>query len=97
MAATFRQFMTRADTRVGIDGRGADQCCVIADILHQGRGGKMTWPLIDAALKSSKPLDSLLAIGGPKWEHRTKDLKAAIVARPQFAQKRWSRAAGDFQ
>jgi hypothetical protein len=96
MVATFTDFMKRADKRVGIDGRPGDQCCVIADILHQGRGGKMTWPLIDSALKSSKPFESLIAIGAPKWNGRKKTLKDAIIARPALAGKRWAHAQSDF-
>lgn len=96
MVNTFKGFMKRADDRVGINGRTADQCCVIADILHHGRGGKMTWPLIDDALKSSKPFESLVAIGAPKWDSRKNTLKAAIKARPGFLTKEWSRAKGDF-
>jgi hypothetical protein len=95
MIGTFKEVMLRADKRVGIDGRPASQCCVIADILHQGRGGKMTWPLIDAALKSAKPFEALVAIGAPKWDDRKKKLKDAINARP-IAAKSWSRASGDF-
>lgn len=96
MADTFKSFMRRADTRVGIDKRPADQCCVIADILHHGRGGKMTWPLVADALASSKPFNSLIAIGAPKWESRKQTLKAEIRKRPAFATLKWSRAQGDF-
>ena len=96
MADTFKSFMTRAETRVGINGRTADQCCVIADILHHGRGGKMTWPLIADALASSKPFDSLIAIGAPKWESRKQTLKTEIKKRPAFAARKWSRTKGDF-
>ena len=96
MISTYKGFMQRADSRVGIDGRPASQCAVIADILHHGRGGRMTWPLIDAALKSSKPFEALVAIGAPKWDSRKKKLKDAINARPPFAAKKWSRASGDF-
>jgi len=96
MTMTFRSIMARADKRVGIDGRGADLCCVIADILHQGRGGKMTWPLIDDALKSAKPFDGLLAIGAPQWEERKKRLRAEIKARPAFSTLRWHRGTGEF-
>ena len=96
MIKTFTGFMKRADARVGIDGRTADQCCVIADILHQGRGGSMTWPLVDAALKSATPFESLVEIGAPQWDGRKKTLKDAILARPDFAARKWSRAKGDF-
>lgn len=96
MVHAYRGFMRRADTRVGIDGRSADQCCVIADILHQGRGGKMTWQLVTAALQAANPFEALIAIGAPEWKSRKSTLKAAIRARPEFALRRWSRAVGDF-
>lgn len=44
MGASYRSLMARADKRIGIDGHPADQCLVIADILHHGRSGKMTGP-----------------------------------------------------
>jgi hypothetical protein len=96
MASTYRRFMARADNRVGIDGLTADKCCVIADILHQGRGGEMTWPLIDDALRSSKPFENLIAIGAPEYDGRKKTLKKEIEARPNFKARSWSRAKGDF-
>lgn len=96
MIASYRGFMARADKRVGIDGRPADQCLVIADILHHGRGGKMTWPLVAEALASPTPLAKLIAIGAPQWDGRKATLRKAIAARPQLAAKRWSRAVGDF-
>ncbi len=96
MARTFRTMMLRADERVGIDGRSADICCVIADILHQGRAGNMTWPLIQQALQSANPLAKLLLIGEPAWHTRLLGLKNAITQRPELAARRWSRAKGDF-
>ena len=97
MISVFKSYMKMADTRVGIDGRPGNQCGVIADILHQGRGGKnTTWPLIHEALQSAKPYESLVAIGAPKWDQRKRTLKAAIDARPEIAARRWNRATGDF-
>lgn len=96
MIATFTSFMLRADKRVGISGRTADQCCVIADVLHQGRGGKMTWPLVDDALKSAKPLEALLRIGEPDYPERRKRLKAEIAKRPNFAARSWDSGTGQF-
>jgi hypothetical protein len=97
MISVFKSFMTSADHRVGIDRRPANQCCVIADILHQGRGGKSTtWPLIHQALQSSTPYESLIAIGAPKWNERKKKLKAAIDARPEIVAKHWNHAQNDF-
>jgi hypothetical protein len=96
MVATFRELVRRADARVGLDSRTADQCCVVADILHQGRGGRMTWPLIQTALRSTKPLDQLLAIGEHKYASRIATLRAAIRARPVLKSKKWSSASNDF-
>jgi len=97
MVSVFRSYMAAADTRVGIDGVAGNLCCVIADILHQGRGGKnTTWPQIHAALKSSKPYEALLAIGPPKFDSRKASLKRAIDARPAIAVRHWSKAQGDF-
>lgn len=97
MVATFRGFMRRAEGRVAMDNRPAPECCIIADILHHGRGGKMTWPLIDEALKSSTPFDSLLAIGSPEWDERRKTLRKAIAADSAFATQRWDTTAHDFR
>ncbi|MBR0670200.1 hypothetical protein [Neoroseomonas soli] len=96
MTDAYRGFVRRADARVGIDGRSAELCCVIADILHHGRGGRMTWPLVDQALKGPRPFDDLIEIGAPNWGERRKTLKAEIRKRPDFATKTWSRAAADF-
>jgi hypothetical protein len=97
MIEAYRAFMRRADTRVGIDGRPAEQCCVIADILHQGRGGRLTWQLVNTALQSANPFEALIAIGAPEWNGRKATLKKAIRARPEFAQRRWRRASGRFE
>lgn len=96
MTDTYKTFMKRADKRVGINGKGAHLCCIIADILHHGRGGSMTWPLIDSAMKSSNPYAQLLAIGKPHWNERLKTLKNALDARPHFKVKTWSSTAGAF-
>jgi hypothetical protein len=97
MVNVFRSYMASADRRVGIDGLAGSLCSVIADILHQGRGGKnTTWPQIHQALNSAKPYEMLLAIGPPKFDSRKVTLKKAIDARPVIAAKRWSRAQNDF-
>jgi len=97
MVAVFRTYMSNADSRVGINGCSGNLCCVIADILHQGRGGKgTTWPLIHQALKSARPYEALLAIGPPKFNSRKATLKKAIDARPEISAKRWSSAQKDF-
>ena len=96
MAAAFMSLMRRAEKRIAMTDRPAAQCCVIADILHQGRGGAMTWALIDAAVKSTKPLAALLEIGSPKWDGRLKTLADAIVKNAAIQLKRWDAAAHDF-
>lgn len=96
MVATYRTFMRRADQRVGIDRRPAKQCCVIADILHHGRGGRETWPKIDRALRQSDPYEALLTIGLPKWKERIRTLRNAIAAAPILAETRWDSATHDF-
>lgn len=55
----------------------------------------MTWPLIDDALESPKPFESLIAIGAPKGDGRKKTLRDAIKARPAFATRKRSRAMTD--
>lgn len=96
MIGAFKSYVARADKRVGVNGRSAAICCVIGDILHHGRGGKMTWPLIQAALAKGDPLSALLQIGEPPWHGRLVGLKKAIDARPDFAAMTWSSAAADF-
>lgn len=96
MIDTYRGFMRAADGRRLIDGRTADQCCVIADILHHGRGGRMTWPLVTDALRSSRPFENLIAIGAPRWDGRKATLKRKIQANPNMRARKWSSAAGDF-
>jgi len=96
MVTTFKSFMRRAEARIEMSNRPASQCCVIADILHHGRGGKMTWPLIDAAVKSSKPFLNLVEIGAPKWDDRKRKLRKAIEADISFGDKVWSLTNHDF-
>jgi len=96
MIDAFKTFVARADKRVGLQGRSAAICCVIADILHQGRGGKMTWQLVEDALHSAHPLDSLLDIGAHKYAERCKTLGKAISQRPEFSQRHWDKASASF-
>jgi hypothetical protein len=95
MVATFKSFMKRAEKRVDMHNRPAAQCCVIADILHHGRGGKMTWPLIVEALRSTRPFEALLKIT-PPWQGRTEKLGRAIKANPAFVDRTWDSAKQDF-
>jgi len=96
MIDAYRGFMRRAATRGLIEGRTADQCCVIADILHHGRGGSITWSLIADAVHSSRPFDNLIAIGAPKWNERKKTLRRKILANANMKTLKWSTAKNDF-
>lgn len=96
MITTYRSFMNRAQKRGLIDGRPAAQCCVIADILHHGRGGSITWTLIAEALASSDPFNRLIAIGAPQWDGRKRTLKRLILEDPKMQELHWSNSARDF-
>lgn len=96
MIETYKRLMVRADKRVTLDGRSAAVCCVICDILHQGRGGKMTWQLIDEALHGNNPLDELLEIGSHHYGERCNSLRQALSSRPDFSLKRWNRMQSSF-
>jgi len=96
MVRVFKSFMANADRRKLIDQRPAAQCCVIADILHHGRGGKLTWTLIGDALARPDPLRALLQIGLPKWKERVTTLARAIDADTEMATRHWNTASDDF-
>lgn len=96
MVATFRLSMREADRRKLIDGRTADICCVIADLLHHGRGGRMSWTLIASALQSDQPLENLLTIGVSDYAERVRTLRRLIAADPAMAARRWSSTEKDF-
>jgi len=96
MIETYRGFMEAAMKKVDMDHRPATQCCVMADILHHGRGGKKAWSKIKAALANADPFSALIAIGNPKWAERTAKLRRHIEANPEFAGKHWGNAKRDF-
>lgn len=73
--AHFKEKMVGYANRYDLDGALDSICLVIADIRHQGRA---TSPVIIAALNSSKPLDSLLAIGEQRFPERISTLKREI-------------------
>jgi hypothetical protein len=94
MAATFKRLMTESDTRLGLDGRTADICCVVCDIRHQGRA---KFAAIQSALNSHEPLSALLQIGAVSFPERINTLTKAIAARSElFTSRTWSRSAADF-
>jgi len=96
MIESFRGYMGRADRRGLIDGQRAAACCVIADLLHHGRGGRNVWSSVSRALASNDPFEALIAIGSTQWAERKATLRRLILADPQMQARRWSASAGDF-
>ncbi|WP_320202101.1 hypothetical protein RMR16_024390 (plasmid) [Agrobacterium sp. rho-13.3] len=92
-----QQYMDRLDRRLNLDNRTAGECCVAFDILHHGRGGSNTFPTLQRALASTKPLDKLLEIGEEQYAERIRTLRAGLKAEPGFASKKWSTEHRDFQ
>ncbi len=94
MINTASRLVKEADKRLGLDGRGADICCVVMDVRHQGRAG---FDELQAALLAKKPYEALLEVGGHGQPERVKNLKTALqTRRAGLQQKKWSRSAGDF-
>jgi hypothetical protein len=86
--------MSESDTRLGLDGKTADICCVVCDIRHQGRA---KFAVIQSALNSHDPLSALLQIGAGSFSDRIKTLTKAVAARSElFTSRTWSRSAADF-
>lgn len=94
MVATARALVKQADRRLGLDGRGGDICCVVMDVLHQGRAG---FAELQAALAAPRPYQALLQVGAAGEPGRVANLKQALATRQAgLARAKWSRASGDF-
>lgn len=94
MIGAFKRLMSWADSRLNLDGRPADVCCVVCDILHQGRA---KFASMQFALNSAKPLTELLKLGSIAYPDRIRTLTAQIKANTALlAAKNWQRASGDF-
>ncbi|TSD86343.1 hypothetical protein FFK22_022905 [Mycobacterium sp. KBS0706] len=94
MINTARRLVKEADRRLGLDGRGADLCCIVMDVRHQGRA---RFDELQAALGARKPFEALLEVGGDGEPQRVQNLKAALeTRRAKLKTRTWSRAAGDF-
>ena len=91
-----QRFIRHADTRLKLDGRPADQCCVIFDILHQGRAGTLAYKVMASALADRDPLARLLEIGASDYPERVRTLTQKIAADPGFAAHSWSSSKSDF-
>lgn len=96
MIASFRDYLGRADRRGLIDGQRAAHCCVIADLLHHGRGGRTLWSSVSRSLAANDPFEALLAIGGTQWAERKATLRRLILADQKMPERRWSTSAMDF-
>jgi hypothetical protein len=94
MIDTARRLVVESDTRLGLDGLGADLCCVVMDVRHQGRAG---FNDLQAALLTKKPFEALLEVGAHGEPERVNNLKAALTTRrAALRKKKWSRARADF-
>jgi hypothetical protein len=94
MVNTARRLVKQADQRLGLDGVGADLCCIVMDVRHQGRAG---FDDLQAALLSRRPFEALLEVGGDGEPQRVKNLKAALqLRRGPLRRRKWSRSVGDF-
>lgn len=71
----FKEKMVNYANKYRLDGSLDSICLVIADIRHQGRAKS---PVIVHALNSSRPLESLLAIGEQQFPERISTLRREI-------------------
>lgn len=94
MINTARALVINADKRLGLDGKTADLCCIIMDVLHQGRG---KYAELQKALLAGNPFAALLEIGALNEPGRVANLKAAMTSRRgALMAKTWSRSAANF-
>ena len=94
MINTARRLTKESDKRLGLDGVGADLCCVVMDVRHQGRAG---FDDLQKALLAAKPFEALLEVGGDGEPERVKNLKAALGSRrAELKKRKWSRSMADF-
>jgi len=83
-------------TLYGLNGVDDTICFVVTDIRHQGRAKN---PAIKAALRSAKPLESLLLLGEPKYHERLEVIRREIkklVAEGTFGTHKYSTTRNDF-
>jgi hypothetical protein len=84
------------DNRLNLDGRTADICCTVMDIIHQGRAGTKPLPVLDSYLKQPNPLGKLLKIGLPTYKERIQTLKKIFAETSEFSTLKWNRAQQNF-
>jgi hypothetical protein len=94
--ALFKDKLSGYAERYGLDGAEDTICLLVADIRHQGRAKS---PAIVSALRSSKPLESLIALGEPKYHGRMIVLRQEIkklVAEGTLGTHKYSASKKDF-
>ena len=94
--AHFKEKMAVYARQYGLDGVEDTICQVITDIRHQGRAKS---PAIVSALRSSKPFESLLSLGEPKYHGRIVTLRQEIkklITEGRFGTHKYSMSKKDF-
>lgn len=94
--ALFKNKMAGYAKRYELDGVEDTICLLVADIRHQGRAKS---PAIISALRSSKPLESLIALGEPRFHSRMVVLRQEIkklVAEGTLGTHKYSTSKNDF-
>ncbi len=95
MVGVAHSLLKAADRRLGLNGKSAVLCCIIFDILHQGRAH---YSDMQDALLRPDPQDALLEVGKISEPQRCANLRAALTpARCAVLNGRnWNSRAQDF-
>jgi hypothetical protein len=94
MVTTGHALLRRADTRLGLNDVTADLCCIVMDILHQGRG---TFAEMLQAMRANDPYKALLEVGALTQPVRVATLRRELnLRRAAFATKRWNSVQKEF-
>ncbi|MDB5580974.1 MAG: hypothetical protein JWR80_6150 [Bradyrhizobium sp.] len=106
MIATAKLHTRAADSELkkraeSLDGVPGDLCCIVMDVLHQGRSNVKheAYKELSDALKQGDRFEALLSIGANTHAGggRVKNLREALVTRRAgLAKKSWSSAKSDF-
>lgn len=95
MISVAHNLVRAADRRLGLNGKSALLCCIVFDILHQGRG---LYSDMQRALLAAKPDDALLEVGSVNQPERCRNLTAALTParRAALSARVWNSATHDF-
>ena len=95
MVSVARGLIRAADRRLGLNCKSALECCIIFDILHQGRAH---YSDMEQALLKSDPVAALLEVGSISEPGRCANLKMALTParRGVLNGRSWNSAAQDF-